>query len=83
MEQDDSQEEELLQTVRPVHKNNLSPTIPAPVAHIVINIDPFNGKKIILWEDILQAFKDASHPRHGTKILPFLKGADLKWYVSW
>ncbi|KAG0291536.1 hypothetical protein BGZ96_005097 [Linnemannia gamsii] len=55
MEQGDSQEEELLQTVRPVHKNNLSPTFPAPVAHIVINTDPINGKKIILWEDILQA----------------------------
>ncbi|KAK5809852.1 hypothetical protein F5H01DRAFT_347678 [Linnemannia elongata] len=78
MNQDAPQEEEPLQTVRPVHKNNLFPTIHAPVAHIVINTDPYNGKKIILWEDILQAFKDASHPRHGTKILPFLKGSDFK-----
>lgn len=81
MDQDDPQEEQLFQTVRPVHKNNLSPTIHAPVAHVVINIDPNNGKKIILWEDILQPFKDASYPRHGTKILPFLKGSDFNWYV--
>ncbi|KAG0287386.1 hypothetical protein BGZ97_007115 [Linnemannia gamsii] len=79
MEQDNPQDEdELLQAVRPVHKNNLFPTILAPVAHVVINIDPISGRKIILWDDILQAFKDASHPRHGTKSIPFLKGPDLK-----
>ncbi|KAF9141962.1 hypothetical protein BGX30_003717 [Mortierella sp. GBA39] len=78
MDQNDPHEEEPLQTVRPVHKNNLFPTLHAPVAHIVINSDPSNGKKIILWEDILQAFKDASHPRHGTKILPFLKDSNFK-----
>ncbi|KAF9551440.1 hypothetical protein EC957_008109 [Mortierella hygrophila] len=78
MDQNDPHEEEPLQTVRPVHKNNLFPTLHAPVAHVVINSDPSNGKKIILWEDILQAFKDASHPRHGTKILSFLKGCDFR-----
>ncbi|KAG9067529.1 hypothetical protein KI688_012312 [Linnemannia hyalina] len=78
MDHNDPHEEEPLQTVRPVHKNNLFPTLYAPVAHVVINSDPSNGKKIILWEDILQAFKDASHPRHGTKILPFLKSCDFK-----
>jgi hypothetical protein len=82
MEQDNPQDEdELLQAVRPVHKNNLFPTILAPVAHVVINIDPIGGRKVILWDDILQAFKDASHPRHGTKSIPFLKGPDLKWYI--
>ncbi|KAG0367020.1 hypothetical protein BGX24_003440 [Mortierella sp. AD032] len=77
MEQDNPQDEPL-QAVRPVHKNNLFPTILAPVAHVVITIDPISGRKIILWDDILQAFKDASHPRHGTKSIPFLKGPDLK-----
>ncbi|KAG0076510.1 Heat shock 70 kDa protein 12A [Linnemannia elongata] len=77
MEQNNPQDE-LLQAVRPVHKNNLFPTILAPVAHVVITIDPIGGRKVILWDDILQAFKDASHPRHGTKSIPFLKGPDLK-----
>ncbi|KAF9912506.1 hypothetical protein EC991_010593 [Linnemannia zychae] len=77
MEQDNPQDEPL-QAVRPVHKNNLFPTILAPVAHVVINNDPISGRKIILWDDILQAFQDASHPRHGTKCIPFLKGPDLK-----
>ncbi|KAF9908004.1 hypothetical protein EC991_010352 [Linnemannia zychae] len=72
MEPGDDSQDELLQTVRPVHKNNLFPTIYAPVVHVVINIEP-DGKKIILWDDILQAFKDADHARHGSKILPFLK----------
>ncbi|KAG0269414.1 hypothetical protein BGZ95_002089, partial [Linnemannia exigua] len=67
------EEDDPVQTVRPVHKNNLFPTIYAPVAHVVINIEP-SGKKIILWNDILQAFNDANHARHGTKVLPFLKG---------
>ncbi|KAF9087185.1 hypothetical protein BGX23_008312, partial [Mortierella sp. AD031] len=55
---------EAVQAVRPVHKNNLFPTTPAAVAYVTIHHDSSSGKKIILWDDILQAFKDALHPRH-------------------
>ncbi|KAF9080276.1 hypothetical protein BGX23_002378 [Mortierella sp. AD031] len=65
--------DELVQTVRPVHKDNLFPTTPAAVAQVATHFDASCGKNIILWDDILQAFKDALHPRHGIKILPFHK----------
>jgi hypothetical protein len=80
MSQDDSPHS-LLQAVRPVHKNNLTPTISAAIAYVVIHNDPSSGKNIILWDDVQQAFKDALHVRHGAIIIPFLKGADFKKYA--
>lgn len=83
MEQDD-ETEELVQAFRPVHKDHLFPTTPAAVAHVAIHTDPSNGRKIILWDDILHGFKDAAHARHGIKIIPFIKGPDFKKYaIGW
>ncbi|KAF9087262.1 hypothetical protein BGX29_000914, partial [Mortierella sp. GBA35] len=70
--------QEPVQAVRPVHKNNLNPTTPAAVAHVAIHIDTSSGKSIVLWDDVLQAFKDALYVRHGTRILSFIKGTDFK-----
>lgn len=77
MERDEGVEEPV-QAFRPVHKNNLFPETPAAIAHVAIHNDPSNGKPIILWDDILHGFKDASHARHGTKIIPFIKAPTSK-----
>ncbi|KAF9551439.1 hypothetical protein EC957_008108 [Mortierella hygrophila] len=77
MEQD-NETEELVQAFRPVHKDNLFLITPAAVAHVAIHTDPSNGKKIILWDDILHGFKDAAHARHGTNIIPFIKDSNFK-----
>ncbi|KAF9900305.1 hypothetical protein EC991_007647 [Linnemannia zychae] len=45
-----------------------------------VRFNPSSGKDIILWEDIIAAFKtnDVIHVRSGTVVLPFLKGTDFK-----
>ncbi|KAF9901565.1 hypothetical protein EC991_006013 [Linnemannia zychae] len=68
----------LLQAVRTVHKHTLQPVAPAIIAHLGVHADASSGKNIVLWDDVVQAFKDALHVRHGTRILPFLKGPDFK-----
>ncbi|KAF9908257.1 hypothetical protein EC991_010097 [Linnemannia zychae] len=46
------------------------------VVHIDIQVDP-SGKEIVLWDDILVAFKSAVNVRHNTRVLPFLKDEQL------
>ncbi|KAF9120394.1 hypothetical protein BGW39_011456 [Mortierella sp. 14UC] len=68
-----------IQAVRRVYESdNLSTgTSTTEVFHVACHPDG-SGKGIILWDDILVAFKDAVHVRSGTMILPFLKGLDFK-----
>ena len=75
---------ELLQAVRPIYKSASSDTstttttsADVEIVHVAIHKDS-EGKQIVLWEDISIAFKDAVNIRHGTKILPFLRGGDFK-----
>lgn len=42
------------------------------IVHVDIHQDPA-GKDIVLWEDILVAFKSADNVRHKTRVLTFLK----------
>ncbi|KAG0276137.1 hypothetical protein BGZ95_007915, partial [Linnemannia exigua] len=75
------------QAVRPLYNQSNSngngsgsPTITTSIAsrsesdivHIDIHLDA-NGKEIVLWEDILVAFKGAVNVRHNIRVLPFLK----------
>ncbi|KAF9900831.1 hypothetical protein EC991_006864 [Linnemannia zychae] len=78
--------QEHLQAVRPVNKSTLTNPagiIATPgaglagVVYVACHLDA-SGKEVVLWEDILMAFKDALHVRHDLKILPFLKGSDLR-----
>ncbi|KAF9144992.1 hypothetical protein BG015_012043 [Linnemannia schmuckeri] len=76
--------QERTQAIRPVYTNNGVPPSPPPppsvsseIVHIDIHSDP-SGKDIVLWEDILVAFKDAANIRNGTRIIPFLKDASFK-----
>jgi hypothetical protein len=47
--------------------------------HLPYHPDTSSGKDILLWDDILAAFKeDVIHVLSGTIILPFLKGPDFK-----
>src|SRR5690349_6102184 len=58
-----------------------SPATGGPIVHIDCYTDPDTHKEFVLWEDILLAFKDAVHVRHGSRIVPFSKGADFRTYV--
>ncbi|KAK3842147.1 MAG: hypothetical protein J3R72DRAFT_421483 [Linnemannia gamsii] len=42
------------------------------IVHIDIHLDT-DGKEIVIWEDILVAFKGALNARHNIRVLPFLK----------
>lgn len=53
----------------------------ADILYIACHPDPSLGKDIILWDDIIAAFKDPLHIHDGAKILPFIKGADFKKQV--
>ncbi|KAF9901532.1 guanine nucleotide exchange factor 9 [Linnemannia zychae] len=47
--------------------------------YIVTHLDTSLGRNIILWDDVLAAFKeDVIHIRSGAVVLPFLKGPDFK-----
>ncbi|KAF9129953.1 hypothetical protein BGW39_003609 [Mortierella sp. 14UC] len=48
------------------------------VLHIDCHHDPSTNKAIVLWEDILIPFKQAAYVRNGTRVVPFLKGADFQ-----
>ncbi|KAH7036095.1 hypothetical protein BKA57DRAFT_475520, partial [Linnemannia elongata] len=72
---------EKVQAVRSVTKSNVStatPYTPAEVVHIDCHTDPITLEDVVLWGDILQAFDDALHIRHKSRVVPFLKGPDLK-----
>lgn len=64
------------QALRSVYKRSsatLASELPeSEIVHIDIHQDP-TGKDIILWEEILGAFKGADNVRHKTRVLTFLK----------
>ena len=68
------------QAVRRVYENKSSASAPAvsDIFHVACHPDVSSGKDIVLWDDILAAFKDVVHVRSGIMILPFLKGPDFK-----
>ncbi|KAF9094968.1 hypothetical protein BGX29_009229, partial [Mortierella sp. GBA35] len=71
----------VVQGVRPVNKNNLdspAPSAPAAITYIDCHLDPVTKKQIVLWHHIEQAFGDALHVRHQSKLVPFVIGEDLK-----
>ncbi|KAF9902540.1 hypothetical protein EC991_004792 [Linnemannia zychae] len=63
------------QTVRRVyeqpHFNNAN--APSEVIQLVCHFDEETRMAIVLWDDVLSAFKDAIHVRLGNKVLPFLE----------
>ncbi|KAG0292929.1 hypothetical protein BGZ96_003509 [Linnemannia gamsii] len=72
-----------VQAVRRVLENDTptdEPTLASSrIFHLPCHPDTSSGKDILLWDDILAAFKDdVVHIRSGTIILPFLKGPDFK-----
>jgi hypothetical protein len=79
---------ERAQAIRPMYKNSLLALTGTPttrssnleIVHIEIRLDS-EGTEIVLWDDILCAFKDAINIRRGIKVLPFLKDKDFKKYV--
>lgn len=77
-----------LQALRSVYKRSsatlTSPPLELPeseIVHVDIHQDPA-GKDIVLWADILVAFKGADNVRHKTRVLPFLKDERFHTYVS-
>ncbi|KAG0291968.1 hypothetical protein BGZ97_005735, partial [Linnemannia gamsii] len=81
-------EHDSVQAIRLITRNGrLSTSISsssseADILYITCHPDPSLGKDIILWDDIVAAFKDPLHIRNGAKIIPFLKGADFKKYST-
>ncbi|KAG0376457.1 hypothetical protein BGX24_007719 [Mortierella sp. AD032] len=70
-----------MQAVRRINENGEPPSEAATseVIHVASYPDPSLGKDIVLWDDILAAFKaEVVHVRSGTFVLPFLKGPDFK-----
>jgi hypothetical protein len=77
---ENSSSNERSQAVRRVYDNedlNTSASL-SKVFRLAYHFDDISGKNIVLWDDILAAFKDAIHVRAGDNILPFLKGRDFK-----
>ncbi|KAG0278741.1 hypothetical protein BGZ96_002253, partial [Linnemannia gamsii] len=72
--------DEHVQAVRRVYENANStyPTLLNDIFHVTYHLDPTTGKGIILWDDILSAFKNVVHVKSGTKIISFQKGSDFK-----
>ncbi|KAG0287289.1 hypothetical protein BGZ96_008793 [Linnemannia gamsii] len=74
--------QEQVQALRSVNKNPLldpaAPTRPSEIIHVETMVDPETQKEVVLWDDILQAFGNAIHVRHETKVVPFLKGKNLR-----
>ncbi|KAG0273444.1 hypothetical protein BGZ96_004842, partial [Linnemannia gamsii] len=80
---EDPSTDERTQPIRRVYEDeglNSSTAITSfsKVYYLDCHFDDISGKDIILWEDILAAFKDVLHVRSGYKILSFLKGRDFK-----
>ncbi|KAF9105339.1 hypothetical protein BGX29_000203 [Mortierella sp. GBA35] len=72
-----------VQALRSITKSSLnSSSNPKPattaIAEVDIHTDPLTLKGFVLWEDILLAFEDALHVRHKARVVPFLKGSDLR-----
>lgn len=72
---------EKVQAVRSVTKSNIGTSTtftPIEVVYIDCHTDPNTQEDVVLWDDILQVFDDALHIRHKTRVVPFLKGSDLR-----
>ncbi|KAF9901474.1 hypothetical protein EC991_006092, partial [Linnemannia zychae] len=65
---------------KPINKTTNDDDEAADTIYLVCHSDPSSGKDIILWDDILAAFKEdiVIHVRSGAIVLPFLKGSDFK-----
>jgi hypothetical protein len=67
-----------LQAVRLVYENS-DPSSSSNIIHLACRPDPSSGSEIILWDDIVDAFKeDVIHVRSGTVVLSYLKGPDFR-----
>lgn len=83
--QPESQPQERVQAIRSVYKTftpNANPSIAtteSEVVHVAVYLDPA-GREIVIWEDILFAFKNALNVRRGTHVLPLLRGSNYKLY---
>ncbi|KAF9080432.1 hypothetical protein BGX23_002161, partial [Mortierella sp. AD031] len=67
-----------IQAIRPVSANNLSApssSLQANVCHVEYHLDA-SGEAIVLWDDIVLAFKHALYVQHAFNKLDFLKDAD-------
>ncbi|KAF9096759.1 hypothetical protein BGX29_008448, partial [Mortierella sp. GBA35] len=74
---------ENVQAVRSISKSSLdSPTNSTPATGATVYVDthtdPATLKEFVLWEDIQLVFEDALYVRHRAKVVPFLKGDDLR-----
>ncbi|KAG0047802.1 hypothetical protein BGZ89_004786 [Linnemannia elongata] len=78
--EDDPQE--CVQALRSVNRSLPSSSIPPPspdeIFHVDTIVDPNTQKRVVLWDDILQVFEDAVQARHKSRVVPFLKGDDLR-----
>ncbi|KAF9921931.1 hypothetical protein FBU30_008008 [Linnemannia zychae] len=74
--------DEHVQGFRAVHRSWKSSALPAvdpdDVVHIDCITDPDSKNDCVLWDDIQQAFNGAIFVRNKTKMLPFMKGQDLR-----
>lgn len=74
--------QEKVQAIRSVDKsispNSVPLATPEEIYHVETLVDPDTNKDVVLWDDILQAFENAVQVRHKTKVVPFLKGKDLR-----
>ncbi|KAK3824264.1 MAG: hypothetical protein J3R72DRAFT_479541 [Linnemannia gamsii] len=70
-----------IQVVRRVYENE-QPANSSALAgriYLVCHPDASSGKDILLWDDVLAAFKEeVIHIRSGGVALPFLKGPDFR-----
>ncbi|KAG0369332.1 hypothetical protein BGX24_002469 [Mortierella sp. AD032] len=72
-----------LQAVRRVDPSrplSLQRDAPADIIYLVCHSDPSSGKDIILWDDVLAAFKEdvVVHIRNEAVVIPFLKGLNFE-----
>ncbi|KAF8948170.1 hypothetical protein BGZ47_006133 [Haplosporangium gracile] len=74
-----NQSQERVQAVRPVYTTGTLPATNAlpdtEILSVAIYLDP-SGREIVIWEDVLFAYKDAVNIRQGCYVLPFLRGTD-------
>lgn len=79
------QEQQQVQAVRAVNKDlpptSVTPARPEEVYYVDTHPDPETQKPVVLWDDIHQAFDNAVQIRDRARVVPFLKGADLRKYV--
>ncbi|KAF9171865.1 hypothetical protein BGX21_006755 [Mortierella sp. AD011] len=70
----------LLQGFRPVYNANTLTSSPLPSELVYIEPHFINqtGEYIVLWDEILVAFKNASHVRNGATLVPFLRDGSFQ-----